>query len=96
MGKACKAIRPFCSTPTRPGWDHYAKDAKDAKVMDTSDFRLDPSVCPVRIELDLDPEVFAYLQGLSARSGRSIDELVVEFIDRAMGAAPLSDESPAN
>jgi len=64
--------------------------------MDTRDFRLDPSACPVRIELDLDPEVFAYLQGLSVRSGRSIDELVVEFIDRAMGAAPMADESPSS
>jgi hypothetical protein len=69
---------------------------KMQRAMDTSDFRLDPSACPVRIELDLAPEVLAHLQGLSALSGRSIDELVVEFIDRAMGAAPLADESPSN
>jgi predicted DNA-binding protein len=39
---------------------------------------------PRRLELDLPPPVLERLQQLSQRSGRSIDELALELIDRAL------------
>lgn len=93
LGNVCRTTIPFCLT--LPPQNELIMQ-KMQRAMDSSDFRLDPSVCPVRIELDLDPQVFDHLQRLSARSGRSIDELVVEFIDRAMGVAPLPDEFPSS
>jgi hypothetical protein len=37
-----------------------------------------------RLELELPPRVLGRLQQLSERSGRSIDELVLQLIDRAL------------
>jgi hypothetical protein len=39
---------------------------------------------PRRLELELPPPVLERLQQLSERSGRSIDELALELIDRAL------------
>jgi len=39
---------------------------------------------PRRLELELSPPVLERLQQLSERSGRSIDELALELIDRAL------------
>jgi len=57
-------------------------------------FVLDPSRLPRRLTLELNPAVLAALESLSQRTGRSIDELALEFIDRAMQEPPAAGQSP--
>ena len=47
-------------------------------------YRIDPTKLPKPIELDLMPELKEKLHALSERSGRSIDELILEILDRAL------------
>jgi hypothetical protein len=47
-------------------------------------YRLDPRVFPHRLSLDLSQECLAELQRRSRISGRSVDELVVELLSRAL------------
>lgn len=47
---------------------------------------------PRRLELDLPPPVLERLQQLSERTGRSIDELALELIDRALQDDDLASE----
>jgi hypothetical protein len=48
---------------------------------------------PRRIELDLTPEVLDELQRRSDASGRSVEELALELIDRALqqNSGPAAD-----
>jgi hypothetical protein len=52
---------------------------------------LDPAQMPRWISLDLDPIVVSYLERQSAATGRCIDELVLQVLDRALQA----DRSPS-
>lgn len=48
-------------------------------------FRLDPWRLPRRLEIDLPPELAAKLDALAARSGRDLQDLIVEALDRKIG-----------
>ena len=50
-----------------------------------TDFKLDPSKFPQKLEIDIPPRVMAILEKKAATSGRSIDELVLELIDEGLG-----------
>ena len=43
-------------------------------------YQLNPDSFPRRIDLDVSEEVFAYLQRISDRTGRSIDEIAAAII----------------
>jgi hypothetical protein len=45
-------------------------------------FKIDPAKLPKRIEVDLPPEVVERLMRVSAMSGRSLDELILEVLDK--------------
>lgn len=49
-----------------------------------ADFSLDPEKLPKKLELDLSPAVEDYLLKLAAVSGRSVDELILEILDKAL------------
>jgi hypothetical protein len=59
-----------------------------AQPMDIASSSIAPSRFLRRIELDLKPEVLASLERLCERTGRSIDELVVECLDRSLNKVP--------
>jgi predicted HicB family RNase H-like nuclease len=52
------------------------------KVM--TDFSLDPEKLPKKLELDLSPVVEDRLLKRAAASGRSVDELILEILDKAL------------
>jgi len=52
--------------------------------MNAEPFELDPSRYPQRLELDLTPELIDWLKKLESNSGRSVEELIIEFLDRSM------------
>jgi hypothetical protein len=43
---------------------------------------LDPCQLPKRIDLQLDDDLLARIEEMAARSGRSVEEIVVELLDR--------------
>lgn len=45
-------------------------------------YRLDPCQLPKRIDLQLDDDLLARIEEMAARSGRSVEEIVVELLDR--------------
>ncbi len=45
-------------------------------------YRLNPAQLPKRLDLTLDGDLLAYLETLAARSGRCLDEIVVDLLDR--------------
>jgi hypothetical protein len=45
-------------------------------------FKFDPQKLPRRIELDLPPHIQEYLEKLVATTGRSMDELILEMLDK--------------
>ena len=45
-------------------------------------YRLDPEKFPKQLDIDLSPEVLERLQEVAARSGRSVDELILEILDQ--------------
>lgn len=47
-------------------------------------FRIDPSHLPKVVELDLPAKVIAALLSLSEASGRSVDEVALELLSRAL------------
>jgi hypothetical protein len=49
------------------------------------DFTINPSKLPKKLEIEIPPRVMEYLEKKSAASGRSIDELVLEVIDKGLG-----------
>jgi hypothetical protein len=50
-----------------------------------TNFRLDPSRLPQKIEIDIPPRVMEILKKKSAATERSIDELILELIDEGLG-----------
>ena len=48
-------------------------------------FRLDPARLPRRFDLTLSPELTERLQELATRSGRDLEELIIEALDRGIG-----------
>jgi len=50
-----------------------------------SDFKLDPSKFPQKLEIDIPPRVMETLEKKSAATGRSVDELILELIDEGLG-----------
>jgi hypothetical protein len=53
-------------------------------------FKIDPAQLPKQIEVDLPPEVVERLMRVSAMSGRSVDELILEVL----GRVPLRGVNP--
>ena len=49
---------------------------------DDDSFRLDPEKLPKQLDIDLSPEVLDRLQEIAAKSGRSVDELILEILDQ--------------
>ena len=45
-------------------------------------YRLDPEKFPKQLDIDLDQETLERLQKVAARSGRSVDELILEILDQ--------------
>jgi predicted DNA-binding protein len=45
-------------------------------------YRLDPEKLPKQLDIDLDQETLERLQKVAARSGRSVDELILEILDQ--------------
>lgn len=60
--------------------------------MSDHDFTLDPSKFPKRVDLTLPPEIEAKLEEMALRSGRSIDEVILEILDRSMSENKPPDE----
>lgn len=50
------------------------------------DWKLDPLRLPQRLEINLPTEVLALLQRKAESSGRSIDEIILEVLDRELHA----------
>ncbi len=48
-------------------------------------FRLDPACMPRQLHLTLPPELAEYLEERAARSGRTLEDLIVEALDRSIG-----------
>ena len=51
-----------------------------ARSNNSDRYQLNPDSFPRRIDLDVSEEVFAYLQRISDRTGRSIDEIAAAII----------------
>ncbi len=47
-------------------------------------FSLDPANMPKKIAIDLPPAVAEHLEKLVAATGRSMDELIVEILDKGL------------
>ena len=45
-------------------------------------FKFDPKKLPRQIELDLPPHIHEYLSKLVASTGRSMDELILEMLNK--------------
>lgn len=52
--------------------------------MKMNDFSIDPTKLPKQISLDLSPAVEEHLRKRAAASGRSVDELILEILDKAL------------
>lgn len=57
--------------------------------MNTNDDHLCLSRFLKTIELELNPDIPTALKRLSERSGRSINNITVEYLDRALGSNPI-------
>ena len=51
-----------------------------------SDWRLDPERMPQKLQINLPGELLAVLQQKAALTGRSIDEIILEILDRELQA----------
>lgn len=51
-----------------------------------SDWRLDPERMPQKLQINLPRELLAVLQQKAALTGRSIDEIILEMLDRELQA----------
>lgn len=49
-----------------------------------TDFSLDPEKLPKKLELDLSPALEDRLRKRAVATGRSLDELILEILDRAL------------
>lgn len=45
-------------------------------------YKIDPSKLPKQLDIDLPPEVAAQLEKDAAEVGRSVDELILDILDR--------------
>lgn len=45
-------------------------------------FRIDPAKLPKQLDIDLSPAVLEQLEKHAAATGRSVDELILEILDR--------------
>ncbi len=50
-----------------------------------TDFSLDPTKFPQKLEIDIPPRVMDILEKKASATGRSIDELILELIDEGLG-----------
>ena len=55
-------------------------------VQPDSDWRLDPERMPQKLQINLPGELLAVLQQKAALTGRSIDEIILEMLDRELQA----------
>jgi 4-hydroxy-3-methylbut-2-enyl diphosphate reductase IspH len=46
---------------------------------------------PQRLDLEIQPEIYAQIEEISIRSGRSIPEIIQELISRSLPDPPLID-----
>ena len=57
-------------------------------------FRLDPWRSPRQLNLSLSPHLLSQLQALAARTGRAVEELMIEALDRKLGELDLHKDDP--
>lgn len=57
-------------------------------------FVMDHSNLPRRLSLNLDPAVVERLEALSQRSGRCVDEVALQLLDRTMQDPRFDNASP--
>jgi predicted DNA-binding protein len=55
-----------------------------AQLKEMTDFSFNPEKLPKKLELDLSPAVEEHLRKLAAATGRSLDELILEILDKAL------------
>lgn len=48
-------------------------------------FRIDPGKLPKQIEIDIPQKIVERLEQIAAESDRSLNELILEIIDRELG-----------
>lgn len=60
--------------------------------MSDTDFHLDPARFPKELELPLSAELEANLRQQAERSGRCLEELIVELLDRALQSDPQTND----
>jgi hypothetical protein len=56
--------------------------------LSTDPWRLDPARLPKRLDLEVSDEVYAQLQSMSERTGRSISDLVGEILQQSADGQP--------
>ena len=49
---------------------------------DDDRYRIDPAKLPKQLDLDLSPAVAEHLRKVAAQTGRSVEELILEIINR--------------
>ena len=45
-------------------------------------YRIDPAKLPKQLDIDLPPAIAEHLRTVAAETGRSVEELILEIIDR--------------
>ncbi len=52
------------------------------KYDDKDRYQIDPGKLPKQLDIDLPPDVAEQLEKTAAATGRSVDELILEILDR--------------
>lgn len=82
---AIKEIFRSCNSQTAL---YHLKRARPLGFMDITNpgngFRLDPEKLPKPISIDLTPSIAKHLERVSTATGRSIDELILEILDKGL------------
>ncbi len=68
--------------PSSDAGEQPDKQPPDPRGEPDPRFRLDPDQLPKRLALTLDSKLLARLEERAARSGRCVEELILELLDR--------------
>ena len=84
--------RQYCSTPGDLQLHSLAMTADISTNAGSNEpgdrYRLKPEHLPKHLELEVDPQVLQALEQMSQRSGRSLNEIALELLSKALGAPP--------
>lgn len=68
---------------TSPYNQKHNADQRTMCASDSEDrYRIDPSKLPKQLDIDLPPAVAERLRKIAAATGRSLDELILEILDK--------------